>query len=480
MLTKAVLSTAQQFVDPDGLTLDLMMTSSDKLMGSSLLHAAGDVFGAAHPFWHPEWDNVMHTHVITCAVVLALAGVLCSAAGIGGGGIYVSALMVAGMLTPRDAVPLSKAVVFMGASITLYMNIKKVLNSIQRPNEPCLINFEVCRLVVPMALLGTLLGVLLNTITPDSIIVSILTVTLVFMTVVVCQRGYQQYQKEKLEMAGVVPDSAGPPELGGRPPVDQDKKGIMHFDKCSQHDGQSMASMRDVAASFVVLLIVIFGGIVRFLALECQMEKLGSFPKQHGRGCTDPILMLFFGGRMGQWMSTSRTATLTEAFTISVPVTACLILSYLAIRRATMAGWGGKEIIAFQSMGLVTGCLAGLVGIGGGLIFSPFFLMVGMDPASAVATSSTCIIFTSSSTTMQYIFTYRIIMSLALVYGTVNLFASYIGTKLVHRLQEMARPSYITFIVAAGVGISTILTIDKFVSMLRHPQVNLLQFNIWN
>ena len=56
------------------------------------------------------------------SVVLFLSGVLCSAAGIGGGGIYVAVLMVLGALSPHDAVPLSKAIVFFGAIATLIVN----------------------------------------------------------------------------------------------------------------------------------------------------------------------------------------------------------------------------------------------------------------------------------------------------------------------------------------------------------------------
>merc|ERR1719194_235944 len=107
-------------------------------------------------------------------------------------------------------------------------------------------------------------------------------------------------------------------------------------------------------------------------------------------------------------------------------------------------------------MSVGTGCLAGLVGIGGGLIFSPFFLISGVEPAVAVATSSTCVIFTSSSTTLQYMLTDRIVMSLTVVYGIVNLAASYLGTSFVHFLQDTygARKSYITMIVGSGVLIS--------------------------
>merc|ERR1719270_1788433 len=130
--------------------------------------------------------------------------------------------------------------------------------------------------------------------------------------------------------------------------------------------------------------------------------------------------------------------------------------------------WRLGDVISYQFMGVFTGCFAGLVGVGGGLIFSPFFLAMGMDPAMAVATSSTCVLFTSSSTTIQYLFTDRVIMSLALVYGIVTLVASWLGTSLVHKLQDtfQGRRSYITLVVAVAVGLSAALSFEKFVRMM--------------
>merc|ERR1719387_1386327 len=116
-------------------------------------------------------------------------------------------------------------------------------------------------------------------------------------------------------------------------------------------------------------------------------------------------------------------------------------------------------------MAFITGALSGLVGIGGGLIFSPFFLVSGVEPAVAVATSSTCVIFTAASTTMQYLLTDRVIMSLTLLFGVVNLVASAAGTKLVHLLQEKfgSRKSFISGIVLVGVLVSFILGVYKFI-----------------
>merc|ERR1719198_2877719 len=87
-------------------------------------------------------------------------------------------------------------------------------------------------------------------------------------------------------------------------------------------------------------------------------------------------------------------------------------------------GWPTTKIIMYQTMALVTGLLAALVGIGGGLVFSPFLVVTGVEPAVAVATSATCVIFTSSSTTFQYMLIDRIHMALAVFYGIINVASS--------------------------------------------------------
>merc|ERR1712194_424222 len=130
-------------------------------------------------------------------------------------------------------------------------------------------------------------------------------------------------------------------------------------------------------------------------------------------------------------------------------------------------GWNLARCAYFQATSIVTGCLAGLVGIGGGLIFSPFFLLMGMDPSIAVGTSSTCVLFTSSSTTIQYVLTGRVFLLLALVYGIVALVGSFIGTSLVHfiRQQYPERKSYITFIVVGTVLVSFVLVLAKLITI---------------
>merc|ERR1719271_1896741 len=108
----------------------------------------------------------MSLSTVWCSIAMAIGGVLCAAAGIGGGGIIVTVLMVCGALTPYDAVPLSKAVVFFGAMMQLALNWGKKQTTQNGESEKELIDWSIVRLIVPMALTGTLMGVLLNFGTP--------------------------------------------------------------------------------------------------------------------------------------------------------------------------------------------------------------------------------------------------------------------------------------------------------------------------
>merc|ERR1719473_2357082 len=142
-------------------------------------------------FWEFEWGAIMHIQVVWCSIAIMLGGALCACAGIGGGGIIVTALMVCGMLTPFDAVPLSKAVVFFGAMCQLALNYGKKQADADG-HEKDLIDWGIVRIIVPMALTGTLLGVLLNAGTPGWAIVIMLALVLGSMTSMTLSKGLEQ------------------------------------------------------------------------------------------------------------------------------------------------------------------------------------------------------------------------------------------------------------------------------------------------
>lgn len=233
----------------------------------------------------------------------------------------------------------------------------------------------------------------------------------------------------------------------------------------------------DITMGGAMLLSIVYCGPLRFHGQACYLNTapLASY----GDACHHPIAEAITFGEMANLKAALILNFLTHAIMV-LPIGFCTAMGVYYMNRIVQNGevYGSMHklesvgeshpwliMLFYVVMSITTGCLAGLVGIGGGLIFSPVFIQMGVDPHIAVATSATCVIFTSSSTTLQYLLTDRIIVSLIFSFGIPHLAASYSGTKIVHWIQDNygAKKSWITWIVATGVFISAILTIDKFV-----------------
>jgi len=431
-----------------------------------------------------SWEDVASPEATVCVIIMFFSGMLCAAAGIGGGGIIVTVLMFFGHQSPYDAVPMSKAIVFLGAISSGVLNWGKKFRDDGKSPETPLIDWRIVKLTVPMALIGTLFGVLLNRETPGWQIVLLLTLILAFMTSMVCHKGLQQYQAEVLG-SQQSPEATADEEamlLGNAQDADDPVPGAESHDirggqgdddllcpeRSSKQIGQNNCSSNDVLYMGLLLSVIIVGGVLRDHAKSCRNEKLNK--SQWGpSACAHPILTTVFGQNIEHWMENEGLANLIQGVMIIVPIWICLsIAMFYGYKVLQEDGWHLKNIMVYQSVALLTGLLAGLVGIGGGLILSPFFVIYGVEPSVAVATSSTCVIFTSSSTTFQYLLMDRIRITLAAFYGIANLIASFLGTSLVHHLQDSfaSRKSYITFIVAVGVATSMVLSFVKLMEEL--------------
>lgn len=424
-----------------------------------------------HPMWIVDWSDVQDPSVLYCSLALFVSGVLCSAAGIGGGGIYVVVLMIVGVLSPHNAVPLSKAVVFFGSLATLALNCRRMWSPQKNNVGETVIDFHTVRVVVPAALGGTFLGVLLNWHAEGYAIVVMLALILVFMTAMVGRTAWQQYQSEELE--SLRSESSNPPELHNdetEPLVPNSAK--LSKAKMMRATKSGAFTTQDVLAAVGLEALVVLCGALRFHLAACHDELIG----QGSTGsCTHPLSRAVFGDQMGSWMSDAPSAFMLKRLVTFLPLFACLLAAVYVGRSTVQSGeWQFADVVSYQVMAVATGLFAGLVGVGGGLVFSPFFLLMGLEPAAAVATSSTCVLFTSSSTTFQYLLTDRVIMSLALTYGLVTAVASYFGTSLVHSLQDSfkGRRSYVTMIVAFAVALSAVLSMVKVVTILTEPSAS--------
>ena len=60
-------------------------------------------------------------------------------------------------------------------------------------------------------------------------------------------------------------------------------------------------------------------------------------------------------------------------------------------------------IVLLVPLGILAGLLSGLLGIGGGLVFSPLLLLLGLSPHQALATSTLAIVPTTAGGSWEHL-----------------------------------------------------------------------------
>lgn len=102
--------------------------------------------------------------------------------------------------------------------------------------------------------------------------------------------------------------------------------------------------------------------------------------------------------------------------------------------------------------------MAGLLGIGGGLILGPLLLELGLHPVVSTATSNFLVLFTSSSTSIQFILLGMMNKDFGIACTIASSFGSLVGTFLIQKLLSATkRNSYLIFALASVLGVSTLL-----------------------
>lgn len=125
------------------------------------------------------------------SVGIFVAAVLASAAGTGGGALYIPGYVVA-LKDVHKAVPLSKVTIFGACLVSVLFNLGRR----QPAGELPLISYELAAILEPCTLLGGILGVLLNIVMTDVQIIVCLVLILSFTTYKTTRKGLTQYREE--------------------------------------------------------------------------------------------------------------------------------------------------------------------------------------------------------------------------------------------------------------------------------------------
>ena len=376
--------------------------------------------------------------ITTC--ILGVLITLAAGGGIGGGALFIPVLLLIYDLTAHQAVPLSKITIF-GLAIGSY----SVLYWKRHPTKDApLIDYDFALLLVPGILLGTILGVYLNVIFPAFLIGVALSLLVSVTAVRTTRKGLKMLAKERAQQR----DDGGDGRL-----TETIEMGSMGGGSASQplliNDALQPILEREAAIplrKFAVFGIT-WGGLV--------------------------LLVLLKGGGHGPSMVGVRCGSVEFFLILLAAVPFLLGIAFLVGRRLLrehnekcVAGYtfgeydlqfDARSVLIIPLLGVGAGTAAGFLGIGAGLVVGPIMLELGLMPEVTQATASFTILFTASSTSLQFILLGKLPVRAAFWFFGLGFIMSIIGQYGVSYIIRKINKQYvIVFFLASMISLSAV------------------------
>jgi len=349
--------------------------------------------------------------------------------GTGGGGILTPMYIILGGFTTHSAIPLSKATIFGGAVINNIINIPRRHPFANRP----LIAYDLVFIMGPAVLTGAVIGVLFNAVSPAFLLGLLLTVVLAYSTYSASRKAWDIYQLENKaeaeeEKARLLPG-------GGQMPGQHYSFGEQVKETSSDRLKEILEAEQQADGIAVGLMCTAW----LFITLVAML-KANSLPGQPEIAC----------GGWAYWLI---------AF---VPLPVFAWTTWAAGTQAAQlheekVAWGYRfsegdmqwtrfNVRLYPLLAFAAGVTAGSLGIAAGMLLSPFFLELGVVPLVGMATTSLFVMFTSSSTSVQYIFLGQLKMDYAIYFCLVGGVGAAFGNVALNALVERYRKAW--FLVA--------------------------------
>lgn len=412
-----------------------------------------------------------------------------AAAGTGGGGVLVPLFIACEKFIPKDAVAISQATIFGGAVANLVWNVRLRHPEADRP----MICLELGLMMEPTTLAGTVAGTLFNRVLPSWLLLALLILLLGATFIRSTQGAIKKRRKElaareteqkidlddqsleddgtdkKAEPAGTVAEI----EMEVKKDEDAEEKDVDEPVELTSKErpcgGQFCAKPRTLkevqdferhlSARYFLIYVACWFGILVFSAVKGGVGGTSLAGVSCGTGTF--------------WLLT------LAIFPISVGVQYVLAKFFIGLEKRKVAlnfpflkndiRWTKKMVILLPGVSYLIGCLAGMLGIGGGLFKAPLLNEMGVDPVVSGATCAFMIFFTSSISMSQYIIYKVLKFDYALWFGITGFCASILGQWLNAFLTKRmgGGGSRLMFTVAAVVGLSTLMLAIQGVSTVK-------------
>ena len=397
------------------------------------------------------------------SVLLFVGGAIAAAGGVGGGGLYVPILILAGGFEPHEAVPLSKVIVF-GASLA----------SLTRWRH---IDLDVAILLEPATLVGAVAGVLLNQLLPPRALLPALVCVLAVTSARTLQRGARllrppgaarlpelsPHAKADDDGESAAADTADAPELSPRASDDGDAEAASPPADDAAAAGGGDDARRPLLGPPPPPLPRRWSGRRKLAVLALAWVLVLALAVLRAGPRAPPALRALLGApsvrpcSRGWWL----LLALSAFFPLLLTRAAARQLAAVAAAAPVVDGggprWTTRNLVLAPMVSACAGVLAGLLGIGGGLVKGPLLLELGMRPQAAAATSGFMVLFTASSTTLQFLLAGALRAEHVAWLGMVSLAAAAAGSAAAAAaLRRQGHAACILFAIGAVVGASAL------------------------
>ena len=350
--------------------------------------------------------------ILTLIIVSALA----NAGGIGGGALIIPVYMFLFNYTVGHSVPLSKATILAGAIINIIMSLNK-----RHPENKnrLLIDFRVSSFIVPLILAGTMTGVLFTKLLPSIVVFTVLVLYLVYTTHKTYIKVMKLYRAETLAM-----EKEREEELLAK------ENNIEQFNVTIAEDGPRK-SLGELLAPFKTQIKVCVFSYVCLLLASLLRGGKGTSSIIGLDSCSGWSWLIFFATQgicfySGYYLYKIQVNTdeEDENKTRNIKLMELLYINSYA-----------------------AGVLAGTLGLGGGLVINPVLIKLNVIPEVAAAISGFVVLFTSLSTTTQFIIAGAYELKAVIFFLIASGVGSLIGNMVVTRiLARYKRPSLIVWL----------------------------------
>lgn len=443
---------------------------------------------------------------ILTALILFVGSCVAAGAGVGGGGLNVPMLVFIDGFPASKAIPLSSVrlnnllqdAFTVLSSLTPYSSRLKVMiggaaiaNFVhalprQRLTAPRpLIDYHTTLLLTPLTMGGSVIGILLNRLLPDWLILAILIVTLCYSLYTTGIKFIKTWKADHAKNSSPPPiqrvslDSKEDQESD--PHSESSTVGIelenVHLDENEHEDADSANAVERDNES-------------KRTALELQEQQI---PRYKLLACLGILILItlhsiFLGGKGGPSVVGIKTCSATYwvlmvllfpvLFGITWYIAGQLVKLYHFKRLCGFQflnsdiEWTEKRTYITMAVATGAGCLSSLLGVGGGMLINPLLLEMGVAPDCTAATSSLMILFTSISAVAQYGIIGRIQWDYAAFLFILGLLGSIVGQHALgvivkkYKSQSYILLAMLLIIVPGGI-LLTITALTDLVSAIK-------------